>query len=180
MKISYDKLWHLLKERHLTKTKLCQMTGISTSTLHKMKYCEAVNTDSLIRICEALRCDIVDISQLIDENDDPSALLDSSNVPFEYNPITDTLTYNRPDRTDGITKLVVANYLNYLPNSKLVHPDDIGAFSSLLKFAGKIPASGRFECMANVTGSGYEKKNLDFRSLINNDGVVYKVLIKAR
>ncbi len=180
MKISYEKLWRLLKERKITKTKLCQMTGISTSTLHKMKYCEAVNTDSLIKICMALNCDIFDIARLVNDTENPTDFSKATDIPFDYNPLTDTLSYCRPDRKDGITKLVIANYLDYLPHSAIIHPDYIEAFSNMLKFAGQVPTVGKLECLANVDGTGFEMRKIDYKSYVNDDGVVYKVVAKAR
>lgn len=59
--ISYNKLWHLLLEKNLKRTKLCETAGISSSTLAKLGKNEIVSIDVLERICDALSCDIGDI-----------------------------------------------------------------------------------------------------------------------
>lgn len=59
--ISYNKLWHLLLEKNLKRTKLCETAGISSSTLAKLGKNEIVSIDVLERVCDALSCDIGDI-----------------------------------------------------------------------------------------------------------------------
>ena len=62
MKISYKKLWHLLIDRGLNKQDLRRMTGISTASIAKLGKGENITTDILVKICEALDCDVTDIS----------------------------------------------------------------------------------------------------------------------
>lgn len=64
MHISYEKLWKLLIERHIKKTDLIELCGISSRTLTKLSKGENVNTDTLIRICDALECELCDIMEL--------------------------------------------------------------------------------------------------------------------
>lgn len=64
MHISYEKLWKLLIERHIKKTDLIELCGISSRTLTKLSKGENVNTDTLIRICDALGCELYDIMEL--------------------------------------------------------------------------------------------------------------------
>lgn len=59
--IYYDKLWHMLLNKSLNKTSLCEKTKISSSTMAKMSKNEAVELHVLYRICEVLKCDIGDI-----------------------------------------------------------------------------------------------------------------------
>lgn len=61
MYISYDKLWAMLAERRITKTELCELTGISTRTVANMTKGRDVTLYSLGRICEALHCEVADI-----------------------------------------------------------------------------------------------------------------------
>ena len=67
MKISYKKLWHLLIDRGLNKQDLRRMTGISTASIAKLGKGDNITTDILVKICEALGCDITEIMELIDE-----------------------------------------------------------------------------------------------------------------
>ncbi len=59
--ISYNKLWHLLLNKNLKKTQLCEMAGISSSTLAKLGKNEVVSIEVLERVCDSLSCDIGDV-----------------------------------------------------------------------------------------------------------------------
>lgn len=67
MKLSYNKLWKLLIDKGLTKTKLREMAGISSSSMAKLTNCGNVTTEVLIKICRVLDCDISDISEIVKE-----------------------------------------------------------------------------------------------------------------
>lgn len=67
MKISYKKLWHVLIDRGLNKQDLRRMTGISTASIAKLGKGDNITTDILVKICEALNCDITEIMELVDE-----------------------------------------------------------------------------------------------------------------
>ena len=67
MKISYKKLWHLLIDRGLNKQDLRRMTGSSTASVAKLGKGDNITTDILVKICEALNCDITEIMELVDE-----------------------------------------------------------------------------------------------------------------
>ena len=61
MGISYKKLWKLLIDKNLKKKFLIEEVGLSRSTLTHMNREEHVNTESLMKICMSLNCDIGDI-----------------------------------------------------------------------------------------------------------------------
>ena len=61
MAVSYDKLWKLLIDKKITKTALCQMTEMSSSTMAKMSKNETVSMDVMLRICRVLDCNVGDI-----------------------------------------------------------------------------------------------------------------------
>jgi DNA-binding Xre family transcriptional regulator len=65
MKISYKKLWKLLIDREITKGEFRKLANISSSTSSKLNRGETVNTAVLLRICEALSCDINDIMEVV-------------------------------------------------------------------------------------------------------------------
>ena len=50
----------------MQKKELCALAGISTATISKMTKGENVTTDTLIKICTALNCDITDILELVE------------------------------------------------------------------------------------------------------------------
>ena len=64
MSVSYNKLWHLLLDRDMTKTELRNMAGVSTNVIAKMSKNESVSMDTLTKICSALRCDIADVMEM--------------------------------------------------------------------------------------------------------------------
>ena len=64
MKISYNKLWHLMLDKNMKKADLKRLTGISTATIAKLDKGRNVTTDILVRICEALDCELNDIMEL--------------------------------------------------------------------------------------------------------------------
>lgn len=65
MRVSYDKLWHILLDRHMTKETLRKECGISSNTIAKLGKGQNVTTDVLVRICKVLDCDISDVMELI-------------------------------------------------------------------------------------------------------------------
>ncbi|MGI6492962.1 MAG: helix-turn-helix domain-containing protein [Pelotomaculum sp.] len=64
MVISYKKLWKLLSDRDLKNRDLQMMAGISSASIAKLGKGENVNTDILVKICNALNCDVSDIMEI--------------------------------------------------------------------------------------------------------------------
>ena len=65
MKLSYKKLWIMLVERDLKKTEFAKKAGISSTSLAKLGKGANITTDVLVKICEALNCDISDITEIV-------------------------------------------------------------------------------------------------------------------
>lgn len=65
MKISYKKLWKLLIDRDMMKKDLAKAANISSASIAKLGRNENVNTDILLKICQALECDISDIMETV-------------------------------------------------------------------------------------------------------------------
>jgi DNA (cytosine-5)-methyltransferase 1 len=61
MSFSYDSLWKLLAEKHLSKTDFARRVGITSATLAKLGKNQNVNMDVLHKICKYLECDLADI-----------------------------------------------------------------------------------------------------------------------
>ncbi len=64
MKLSYNKLWKLLIDKKMKRQDLRAITKISDATMAKLTKGLNVNTEVLVRICEALHCDISDIMEI--------------------------------------------------------------------------------------------------------------------
>lgn len=71
MYFSYNKLWKLLIDRNMKKQELAVRSGVSSTSLAKLKNNENVTTDILLRICEALDVELYDIVETIRENELP-------------------------------------------------------------------------------------------------------------
>ncbi len=67
MAVSYKKLWKLLIDKDMTKTQMRKDAKISTGALAKLGKNENVNTEILVKICNALHCDFSDILELTEE-----------------------------------------------------------------------------------------------------------------
>ncbi|MEG2012905.1 MAG: helix-turn-helix transcriptional regulator [Anaerovoracaceae bacterium] len=67
MHLSYEKLWHILLDKHMTREALRKQCGISSNTIAKLGKGQNVTTDVLLKICEALKCHLNDIVETIDE-----------------------------------------------------------------------------------------------------------------
>lgn len=69
MNIHYTKLWRLLGEKDISKADLAELTGLSSRIIAKLSKNETVTTDTLARVCSALRCDVGDIMECSDESE---------------------------------------------------------------------------------------------------------------
>jgi len=64
MGINYKRLWKRLIDDEMETTTLQSKTGIAPSTLTKMRKNEYVSLDVLVRICNALNCQLSDIVEV--------------------------------------------------------------------------------------------------------------------
>ncbi len=62
--VSYDKLWILLINRHMSRTELRLKAGLSTSALAQLGKNDYVSLKIIEKICNALDCDISDVVEL--------------------------------------------------------------------------------------------------------------------
>ena len=64
MHISYKSLWHTLVERNMRKEDLRLAAGLTTNMIANMGKGEYISMKTLVRICEALNCGILDVIEL--------------------------------------------------------------------------------------------------------------------
>ena len=69
MAISYKKLWKILIDQDMKKKDLCVAVGISNASMAKIGKNENVTTDVLVKICNALQCDIGDIMEMVSDTE---------------------------------------------------------------------------------------------------------------
>lgn len=67
MAVSYNKLWKLLIDKNMKKKELGEAAGISNSLIAKLGKNENVTVEVLVKICDALNCNIDDIMELVPE-----------------------------------------------------------------------------------------------------------------
>ena len=66
MAASYKPLFKMLIDRNMKKKELAALSGVSLATITEMgKDGSSVNSEVLIRICEALHCGLDDIVEII-------------------------------------------------------------------------------------------------------------------
>ena len=66
LKISYKPLWKLMIDKEVTNRELREKAKLSSSTFYSLKYNENVTTDTLLKICCVLECNISDIIECIE------------------------------------------------------------------------------------------------------------------
>jgi DNA-binding Xre family transcriptional regulator len=62
--VSYKRLWKLLIDKDMNKHDLMEVASLSTATVAKMTKGENLNTDILVRVCNALHCTASDILEI--------------------------------------------------------------------------------------------------------------------
>lgn len=67
MYIDYSKLWKLLIDKKMTKTELMEETGLSSRIIAKLSQNKTVTTETLVKICSCLNCDISEIMECKEE-----------------------------------------------------------------------------------------------------------------
>lgn len=69
MSVSYGKLFKLLIDKKMKKKDLMQAAGISPSSMAKLGKDEYVSLEVLVKVCHALRVDIGDIMEVVEDAD---------------------------------------------------------------------------------------------------------------
>lgn len=67
MRISYNKLWDLMKKNKMKKTDLAKAAEITGYTMTKMNKNEPVTLEVMMRVCKVFHCNIGDVMDMIEE-----------------------------------------------------------------------------------------------------------------
>lgn len=67
MKISYEKLWKLLKENKMKKSDFAKAIHASQYTMSKLKNNQPVHLSIIMNICKVFHCEAEEIIELIEE-----------------------------------------------------------------------------------------------------------------
>lgn len=70
MAVCYDKLFHLMIDRHITNTQLIAKAGFSANILTRLKKNEYVSLESIEKLCCAMECSVDDILEFQENAND--------------------------------------------------------------------------------------------------------------
>lgn len=70
MRISYNKLWKLLVDLKMSKADLRKATKLAPGTMTKLNRDEEVSLDALMRICKVCKCNIGDVMDVYETEED--------------------------------------------------------------------------------------------------------------
>ena len=62
--ISYDPLWKTLIDKKMNRKDLVEKTGLAKGTITKMGKNESVTVEVLVKICNALDCEVYDVLEI--------------------------------------------------------------------------------------------------------------------
>lgn len=69
MNISYNKMWKLLIDKNMKRKDLKEQADVSQNVMARLSKNQAVNMDTMAKICKVLKCDIGDVMEFIPEED---------------------------------------------------------------------------------------------------------------
>ena len=64
MKYNFNKLWKMLIDLNMSKVELAEKSGVSRSSLSRMKRGCPIALGGLLRSCNALNCELGDIMEI--------------------------------------------------------------------------------------------------------------------
>lgn len=67
MKVSYDKLWKLLKANKMKKQDLANAANLSSYMMGKLNKDEFVSLEVMANICKIFHCDIGEVVEFVEE-----------------------------------------------------------------------------------------------------------------
>ena len=70
MAVLYKRLFKLMIDKKMRKKDLCELAGVSTSTMSKMGRDEIVSLEVIDRICQKLNCNIEDVLEILPDSPD--------------------------------------------------------------------------------------------------------------
>ena len=67
MRISYQKLWRMMRDNKMKKGDLAVAAEISDYAMSKLSREEPVSLEIIMRLCKVFHCDIGDLVEIIEE-----------------------------------------------------------------------------------------------------------------
>ena len=68
--ICFDRLWKTMEKRHISTYQLRENCGIDSKTIRRLKANDNMETKTLNKLCEALKCSLEDIAEYIPDQQD--------------------------------------------------------------------------------------------------------------
>ena len=67
MRVSYDKLWRVMKNNKMKKSEPAAAAEISDYAMTKLNKEEPVSLEIIMRLCKVFHCDIGDLVEIIED-----------------------------------------------------------------------------------------------------------------
>ncbi len=67
MRISYEKLWQIMKKNKMKKQDLAKAAEISSYSMAKLNNNEPVSLEIMLRFCKIFHCDIGELMQVFED-----------------------------------------------------------------------------------------------------------------
>ena len=67
MRVSYDKLWRVMKNNKMKKSELAAAAEISDYAMTKLNKEEPVSLEIIMRLCKVFHCGIGDLVEIIED-----------------------------------------------------------------------------------------------------------------
>ncbi len=64
MAVNYSKLWIMLIQKNITKPQFRSLANLSPATFTKLNKNQTVSMEVMVRICQALQCNIGDVMDI--------------------------------------------------------------------------------------------------------------------
>ena len=84
MKITYRKLFEILKEKEISKTQLKDILDLSSATLAKLSKNQPISMNTLVAICEYLKCQPSDVMEIVEDQDQETLLYKLREEKIDY------------------------------------------------------------------------------------------------
>lgn len=69
-KISFSPLWKQIASSNMTQKEIQILTGLGSSTFTKLRNNECVTTETILKLCVALNCNVKDVIEIREDNDE--------------------------------------------------------------------------------------------------------------
>lgn len=72
MAVCYDKLFHLMIDKHVTNSQLMAKAGFSANIITRLKKNEYISLESIEKLCYAMECSVDDMLEFREKDNDRS------------------------------------------------------------------------------------------------------------